>query len=122
MKLTAVSMIAMMSTVADAAPQSAVAPATSAKAVTAAPAATTTTTTTSTTTTAPKFTADTPIEELVADPRANAVLDANLPGMTKHPMYPQFKAMSLKQMAPMSGGRISDEKVAKVNTELAAIK
>lgn len=71
---------------------------------------------------AAKFTVDTPIETLVADPKANAVLDANFPGMTKHPMYEQFKGMSLKQVQPMSGGRIKDEQIAKANAELAAIK
>jgi len=86
------------------------APATSAKlAPTAAPAAT-------------SFSLDTPIETLVADPAAKAVLDAEIPGITAHPMYEQFKTMSLTQLAPMSGGKLSEEALAKTKTRLAAIK
>ena len=86
------------------------APATSAKlAATAAPATT-------------SFSLDTPIETLVADPAAKAVLDAEIPGITAHPMYEQFKTMSLTQLAPMSGGKLSEEALAKTKTRLAAIK
>ena len=89
-----------------AAPQSAPAPAKPA----AAPAA------------AGKFSLETPIETLVADPAAKAVIDADLPGITAHPMYEQFKSMSLSQLAPMSGGKLSDEALAKTKAHLAAIK
>ena len=84
--------------------------------------ATTTTTTTTTTTAAAKYTLDTPIETLVADAAAKAVLDADIPGMTTHPAFDQFKAMSLKQLQPISQGQITDEQLAKVATGLAAIK
>ncbi|MEO0699790.1 MAG: hypothetical protein AAFY81_08745, partial [Pseudomonadota bacterium] len=52
------------------------------------------------------FTTDTPIEQLVADDRANAVLTANMAGqdVSEHPMYDQFKTMSLKELAPFSQG------------------
>lgn len=73
-------------------------------------------------TTAAKLSVDTPIEALVADPRAKAVLDANLPGMTTHPMYDSFKGMTLGQLAPMSQGQITDAALAKVSADLAAIK
>lgn len=73
-------------------------------------------------TTAAKFTVDTPIETLAADPKANAVLDADFPKMTKHPMYEQFKGMSLKQVQPMSGGKITEAQIAKASADLAAIK
>jgi hypothetical protein len=72
--------------------------------------------------TAAKFSLDTPIETLAADPAAKAVLDANFPGLTTHQAYDMFKAMSLKQVAPMSGGQISDESLAKTGVGLAAIK
>lgn len=71
---------------------------------------------------AAKYTLDTPIETLVADAAAKAVLDADIPGMTAHPAFDQFKSMSLKQLQPISQGQITDEQLAKVATGLAAIK
>ncbi len=68
------------------------------------------------------FTLDTPIEALVADARAKAVLDANLPGMTQHPAFEQFKALSLNALAPYSQGMITPEMLAKIAADLAAIK
>jgi len=72
--------------------------------------------------TAAKFSTATPIEQLAADPAAAAVLEANFPKITKHPMYDSFKAMSLKDVAPMSGGKITDAQLAKTEADLAAIK
>lgn len=70
-----------------------------------------------------KFTLDTPIETIVADPKGKDVLAADL-GMdvTQHPAYESFKSMSLNQVAPMSGGKITDDVLKKVATDLAAIK
>ncbi|MFZ4066208.1 MAG: hypothetical protein ACOYKF_01590 [Phenylobacterium sp.] len=62
----------------------------------------------------------TPIAELVADPAAKAVLDKEVPGMTQHPAYEQFKGMTLRQLQPMSGGMLSDEKLAAIQTALNA--
>lgn len=72
---------------------------------------------------AAKFNLDTPIETLVADPKAKAVLDTDL-GMdvTQHPAYDQFKGASLHQVAPQSGGMLTDELLKKIETDLAAIK
>ena len=66
------------------------------------------------------LTIDSPIEALVADPKAKAVVDANFPGMTAHPAYEQFKGMTLKQLQPLSQGVITDEAVKKAEAELAA--
>ncbi len=68
------------------------------------------------------FTLDTPIEALVADARSKAVLDANLPGIDQHPAFEQFKALSLNALAPYSQGMITPELLAKIATDLAAIK
>jgi len=65
---------------------------------------------------------DTPIEALAADPRSKAVLDARLPGLTAHPSYPMFKAMSLREVQPYSQGAITDELLAAIGTDLAAIR
>ncbi|MFN3863640.1 MAG: hypothetical protein ACK4RT_05090 [Erythrobacter sp.] len=68
------------------------------------------------------FTIDTPIETLMADERAKAVLAKHLPGIDQHPAYEQFKALSLKALAPFSQGLISDELLGKIDADLAAIK
>jgi uncharacterized cupredoxin-like copper-binding protein len=68
------------------------------------------------------FTVDSTIEAIAADARAKAVLDAVFPGMTSHPMYEQFKGMTVKQLQPMASDQITDAGIAKLTTELAALK
>ncbi len=68
------------------------------------------------------LTIDSPIAALAADPRAKAVLDEALPGLTRHRMYGFFKSMSLKTLQPMSRGKVSDAALAKIAAGLAAIK
>ncbi|MFM7377214.1 MAG: hypothetical protein ACKO1O_03645 [Erythrobacter sp.] len=70
------------------------------------------------------FTIDTPIETLMADERAKAVLTANFGGqdLTQHPYYEQFKGMSLKALMPFSQGLITEEMLTKIAADLAAIK
>ncbi len=71
---------------------------------------------------APKPTIDSSIEAIAADPQGKTILDANFPGMMAHESYPMFKGMSLKQVQPYSGGRITDAQIAKVAAELAKLK
>ena len=73
---------------------------------------------------AAKFSTDTPIETLMADEKAKAVLVKHMGGqdVSTHPMYPQFKAMSLKAVAPFSQGMVTNEMLTKINAELAEIK
>lgn len=71
---------------------------------------------------AAKFTLDTPIGELLADERAKAVLDKDLPGLTQLPQLEMIKGLSLKQLQPYSDGKLTDEVLAKTETDLAAIK
>ena len=68
------------------------------------------------------LTIDSPIEVLVADAKAKAVVDANFPGMTAHPAYEQFKGMTLKQLQPMSQGAITDEAIAKATAALTPVQ
>lgn len=74
--------------------------------------------------TAAAFTIDTPIEALMADERAKAVVVKHFGGqdVSQHPMYDQFKAMSLKAVAPFSQGMITDEMLEKIAADLAEIK
>lgn len=69
-----------------------------------------------------RYNLDTPIEAIVADPKGKAVIDSDIPPLTSHPAYDQFKSMSLRALQPMSNGALSDDLLKKVETDLAAIK
>jgi hypothetical protein len=64
----------------------------------------------------------TPIETIVANPAAKAVLDKDLPGLTSHEAYDQFKGMTLTQLAPMSQGAITDDRLKVVQADLDKLK
>ncbi|MGB3473063.1 MAG: hypothetical protein WBA51_19780 [Erythrobacter sp.] len=70
---------------------------------------------------AQKLTVDTPIEKLMSDAKAAAVLQKHLPGIDEHPAYGQFKGMSLVALQPWSAGAVTDEIIAKVKEDLAKI-
>ncbi|MFA6122862.1 MAG: hypothetical protein WCS75_08120 [Sphingomonas sp.] len=78
--------------------------------------------TTATATGAAKFDLDTPIEAIAASTAGKAVLDTDLQNITAHPLYDQFKGMTLNQLAPLSQGALTDAALTKVKTDLAAIK
>lgn len=67
------------------------------------------------------LTLDSPVEAIVANPAGKAVLDTELPGLTGHPQYEQFKAMSLKQLQPMAPDQLTQERLDKVAAGLAKI-
>lgn len=67
------------------------------------------------------YTLDTPIQRLVADPAVKAVLDRELPGLTTHDRYDQFKGLSLKALQPFSGGLINDSRLAAIEADLRAL-
>ena len=71
---------------------------------------------------AAKFTLDTPVETIAADPAGKAVLNADIPGLLVHPMYESFKSMGLLDLQGMSEGKLTDAMLAKTKTDLAAIK
>ncbi|GAA0205629.1 hypothetical protein QOZ96_002745 [Brevundimonas nasdae] len=66
-------------------------------------------------------TIDSSIEDLIANPATKAVLDKHLPGISSHPAYDQFKALTLAQIAPFSEGHITDEKIAAIDADLKAL-
>ncbi|ATQ43885.1 hypothetical protein [Caulobacter mirabilis] len=70
---------------------------------------------------APSLSLDTPIAKLVADPAAKGLLDRELPGLTTHAYYEQFKGLTLKALQPMSGGLISDDRLKAVEAGLKAL-
>ena len=68
-----------------------------------------------------KLDLNTPVSRLCANPRAKAVLDSDLPGLTTRPEFPFFKNMSLNALKKMSRGQMSDADLAKVRAELARL-
>lgn len=71
---------------------------------------------------AAKFNLDTPVQDLVADAKAKAVLEANLPGISTHESYEMFKAMSLRQLSGYAADKLTPEVLAKTEKDLAALK
>lgn len=67
------------------------------------------------------FTVATPIDRIAADQRGRAVLERDVPGVMHNSHYALFSCMSLSQLASLSGGRITTDKLARVNEDLAAI-
>ncbi len=72
--------------------------------------------------TAAKFSIDTPVQDLYADPAAKAVMDKHLPGLTALPQYDMIKAISLRQLQPYSDGKLTDQLLATVDADLAKVK
>ena len=73
------------------------------------------------TATAAKFDLETPIEDIVANPAAKAVLDKYFPEMATNANYDMFKSMSLSTLSQLSD-KITPDKLEKANAELALIK
>lgn len=69
-----------------------------------------------------KFNLDTPVQDLVADAKAKAVLEANLPGISTHESYEMFKGMSLRQLSGYAADKLTPEVLAKTEKDLAALK
>jgi hypothetical protein len=72
--------------------------------------------------TATKFNLDTPIQDLLANEAAKAVLDKDMPGLTALPQLEMIKGLSLRQLQPYSDGKLTDELLTKTEADLAAIK
>ena len=67
-------------------------------------------------------TAATTIGELLDNPATKAVLDKHLPELATNPQLDMARSMTLKQIQGFAGDMLSDEVLAKVDADLAAIK
>lgn len=67
------------------------------------------------------FTLDTPIDRLIADARARAVLDRNLPGLSTDENLPRFRSLSLRAFQPLTGGQLTDDLLGRMAADLAAL-
>ena len=67
------------------------------------------------------YTLDTPIQDLIADPGARAVLDRDLPGMSDDENLDKFKMLSLRSLQPQTGGQLTDAMLTKVAADLVVL-
>lgn len=73
------------------------------------------------TATAAKFTLDTPIQDIVADEKGKAALEASVPGLTTHESYEMFKSMSLTQLSAYAADQLTPDVLATAEKNLAAV-
>ena len=67
-------------------------------------------------------TADTTIGDLLDNPAAKAVLMKHVPALAGNAQIEMARSMTLKQIQPMAGDKITDEMLAKVDAELKNLK
>ena len=61
------------------------------------------------------------IKDLLANPATAAVVEKHLPGVSQHPALPQFQDMTLGQVAPLSGGAVTQATIDAIDTDLKAL-
>lgn len=59
---------------------------------------------------------------LMDDAAAKAVLEKHIPGLVSNPQLSQARSITLKQLQSFAGDLVSDELLAKIDADLAAIK
>ena len=64
------------------------------------------------------LTIDSKLGDLLADPKAKAILEKHLPGFSTNPQMAMAKGMSLKMVAPMSGGKITPAILSAIDADL----
>lgn len=66
-------------------------------------------------------TADTTIGDLLDNPAAKAVLMKHIPAMVSNAQIEMARSMTLKQIQAYAGDQMTDEVLAKIDADLAAI-
>lgn len=66
-------------------------------------------------------TADTSIGDLIDNPAAKAVLDAQMPGFSTNPQVEMARGMTLRAIQPMAPDQIKVETLDKIDAELAKL-
>ena len=67
------------------------------------------------------FSVHTPVKLIAADARGKAILNRDVPGLLSNPQYPAFCDMSLAELAPLSGGKLTQATLTKVQADLAGL-
>lgn len=65
---------------------------------------------------------DTPIGDLMANPKTKQVLDRHLPKLAENSHYFMIEGMTLRQLAESTHGQLTAEHLAKLQAELAAAR
>jgi hypothetical protein len=66
-------------------------------------------------------TVESPMSVLLADERTRTILEKHCPGMTSDPRMKMARAMTLKQIMPLSQGRITTSKIDAISADLAKL-
>ena len=66
-------------------------------------------------------TIDSPISALLADDRVKTIIEKHCPGMTSDPRLKMARGMTLKQIMPLSQGRITMNKIEAISEDLAKL-
>jgi len=64
------------------------------------------------------LTIDSKMGDILADPKGKAILEKHMPGISTNPQMAMAKGMSLKMIAPMSGGKITPAILKAIEEEL----
>ena len=67
------------------------------------------------------LTIDSTLREILADEKGKAVLEKHLPGISTNPQVEMAKGMTLKQLAPLSQGMITNEMLSSIAEDLSKI-
>lgn len=69
----------------------------------------------------PYTTSATTIGTLLADPAAKAIVDKYIPGVSENPQISMVASMTLRALQPMSADKITDDKLAAIDADLAKL-
>lgn len=62
-----------------------------------------------------------PIKDLLNHPQTVEIMEKHLPGVSGHPMRPQFEDMTLVEVMPLSGGVITQALIDAIDADLKAL-
>ena len=66
-------------------------------------------------------TVDSPMSVLFADERVKTILEKHCPGMTSDPKMKMAMGMTLKQIMPFSGGRVTASIIEAISEDMAKL-
>lgn len=66
-------------------------------------------------------TATTKIGALIANPAAKAIVDKHVPGFSDNPSLEMAAEMTLRDIQPMAGDKLTDEILAAIDADLKAL-
>lgn len=67
------------------------------------------------------YSLETPIATLAADPKAAAVVDKHIPGLLSNSNFDIFKALNLKQVSALSGGKLTRDMLNRTQADFEAM-